>query len=143
MPRSQVNDLLGLLSDLARPETFRPASDVNGDGEVNVNDLLQMLGVFNGDCSPAAESPPNVAGGSDGTEEVECCGGGAACGFAHCPALGAGQDGCVQPWAMPNGMDFDTDCAAPSRIGIRPIPEPALPVEGRCGARRPRSCSAA
>jgi hypothetical protein len=122
---------------------FARPSDVNGDGEVNVNDLLQMLGVFNGDCSPAAESPPNVAGGSDGTEEVECCGGGAACGFAHCPALGAGQDGCVQPWAMPNGMDFDTDCAAPSRIGIRPIPEPALPVEGRGGARRPRSCSAA
>jgi hypothetical protein len=59
--------ILDLLSDLARPETFRPASDVNGDGEVNVNDLLQMLGVFNGDCSPAAESPPNVAGGSDGT----------------------------------------------------------------------------
>ena len=45
-----------------------------------------------------------------------CCGGGGACGYEHCPALGEGQDGCVQPWAMPNGMDFDTDCALPGAV---------------------------
>ena len=49
----------------------------------------------------------------------ECCGGSAACGFRHCPALGAGLDGCVEPWNMPDkqcagyrcpAMVFATDC---------------------------------
>lgn len=47
-----------------------------------------------------------------------CCGGGGACGYEHCPALGEGQDGCVQPWAMPNGMDFDTDCALSGAVAV-------------------------
>lgn len=55
------------------------------------------------------------ADGSDDGETVNCCGGGGACGFFHCPALGAGQEGCIQPWAMPAGMDFDTDCKVGGR----------------------------
>ena len=54
------------------------------------------------------------------TEEPEepegsynCCGGAQGCGYEYCPALGAGQDGCVRRWDMPNGMDFNTDCDLP------------------------------
>lgn len=43
---------------------------------------------------------------------VNCCGGGAACGYVHCPAVGSGKEGCVRPWAMPDGYDFDADCTA-------------------------------
>ena len=35
-------------------------------------------------------------------------------------AQGAGEDGCVQPWNMPNGMNFDTDCGVAT--------EPAAPL---------------
>jgi hypothetical protein len=98
-----VNDLLGILSDFGGAAG---ASDINDDGAVDVNDLLGVLSNFGAVCGVGG-----VAGGSDGTELVNCCGGGSSCGFQHCPALGAGQDGCVQPWAMPNGMNFDTDCA--------------------------------
>jgi len=130
---AQVNDLLSLLSDFGGSGT----SDVNGDGTVDVNDLLQVLGVFGGDCGPT-----NVAGGSDGTEEVNCCGGGAACGFVHCPALGAGQDGCIQPWAMPNGMDFDTDCAAVVAVPV-PVEEcnGCCPAGAACFAPDPPCCA--
>jgi hypothetical protein len=95
--------LLGILSDFGGAAG---ASDINDDGAVDVNDLLGVLSNFGAVCGVGG-----VAGGSDGTELVNCCGGGSSCGFQHCPALGAGQDGCVQPWAMPNGMNFDTDCA--------------------------------
>ena len=54
------------------------------------------------------------AAGADNGDAVNCCGGGGACGYQHCPALGAGQEGCVRPWAMPNNMNFDTDCNVPS-----------------------------
>jgi len=100
-----VNDLLGVLSGFGGAGS--DGTDTNGDGTVDVNDLLQVLSNFGADCAP-----DGMAGGSDGTEAVNCCGGGAACGFQHCPAVGAGQDGCVQPWNMPNGMDFDVDCTA-------------------------------
>lgn len=101
--RPTVNDLLGVLSGFGG--TGADGTDTNGDNVVDVNDLLQVLSNFGADCSR-----DGMAGGSDGTELVNCCGGGSSCGFQHCPALGAGQDGCVQPWAMPNGMNFDTDC---------------------------------
>jgi hypothetical protein len=87
--------------------------------DTQVLDLLQLLSYFGSDLSTCGGD--GMAGGSDGTELVNCCGGGAACGFVHCPALGAGQDGCVQPWALPNGMDFDTDCNADAAV-----PEPAV-----------------
>jgi hypothetical protein len=72
-------------------------------------------------CAAFGERPGGALGGIGGQADgagygdagYNCCGGGGACGYEHCPALGDGQDGCVQPWAMPNGMDFDTDCAAP------------------------------
>jgi len=54
-----------------------------------------------------------LAGGADlnaDADAVNCCGGGGACGYVHCPALGAGTEGCVRPWMMPNGMSMD-DCA--------------------------------
>ena len=61
---------------------------------------------------------PGAGGRADPADTgFNCCGGGAACGFDHCPALGAGQDGCVQQWNMPNNMDFDADCAAPTTVG--------------------------
>ena len=99
-----VNDLLGVLSGFGG--TGADGTDTNGDSVVDVNDLLQVLSNFGADCAP-----DGMGGGSDGTELVNCCGGGSSCGFQHCPALGDGQDGCVQPWGMPNGMNFDTDCA--------------------------------
>ena len=51
-----------------------------------------------------------LAGGATGGGGVNCCGGGGSCGFEHCPLLGAGEEGCVQPWNMPNGLSFD-DCS--------------------------------
>jgi hypothetical protein len=63
------------------------------------------------------------------TTGYNCCGGGVACGFEHCPALGAGRAGCVQRWAMPNGMNFDSDCAAPVAVAPPPtMPKPTLPA---------------
>lgn len=65
----------------------------------------------------AAPVRGGLGGQADGSAQAgvfNCCGGGGACGYEHCPALGQGQDGCVQPWNMPSGMDFDTDCAAPA-----------------------------
>ena len=35
-------------------------------------------------------------------------------------AQGAGEDGCIQPWNMPNGMNFETDCGVAA--------EPAAPL---------------
>ena len=113
-------------------------SDINADGTVDVNDLLGVLSNFGATCGVA-----NLPGGSDGTEAVNCCGGGAACGFQHCPALGAGQDGCVQPWAMPDGMDFEIDCTADSAL---PVPNCAQgedcggQVWNDCGTSCPALC---
>ena len=62
------------------------------------------------DCASVAPSPPllgggggrpggGLAGGRDPNEVgVNCCGGGGSCGYQHCPALGADESGCVQPW---------------------------------------------
>ena len=83
----------------------------NAFARAQVNDLLQVLSNFGADLT-GCSGGSSMAGASDGTEAVNCCGGGAACGFQHCPALGDGQDGCVQPWSMPNGMNFETDCGA-------------------------------
>ncbi len=98
-------------------------------GSAQVNDLLQLLSNFGADLTGCRDGMPGAA---DGTEAVNCCGGGAACGFMHCPALGAGQDGCVQPWAMPNGMNFETDCAA--------VTEPAVEAPLWCPESPPQMC---
>eukprot|EP01043_Picozoa_sp_COSAG02_P093780 COSAG02_NODE_30278_length_554_cov_0.903297_1_plen_65_part_10 len=54
-------------------------------------------------CAAFGEKPGAVLGGvggqADGDSGYNCCGGGGACGYEHCPALGEGQDGCVHPWA--------------------------------------------
>ena len=63
------------------------------------------------------------AGSSAGSEAFNCCGGGTGCGFTHCPALGAGQDGCVRPWALPAGMTLDQCAVAPA-----PAPPPSTAV---------------
>ncbi len=116
-------------------------TDVNADGTVDVNDLLGVLSSFGAACGM-----DGMAGGSDGTEAVNCCGGGAACGFEHCPAIGAGQDGCVQPWNMPNGMDFETDCTVDA---ARPAPNCAMgedcggQVWNDCGTSCPALCGQA
>ena len=57
----------------------------------------------------ASHAAAQLAGGATGGGGVNCCGGGGSCGFEHCPLLGAGEEGCVQPWNMPNGLSFD-DC---------------------------------
>lgn len=128
-----VNDLLGLLSDFGGAGR----SDINDDGTVDVNDLLGVLSNFGAVCGLG-----NLAGGSDGTELVNCCGGGSSCGFQHCPALGAGQDGCVQPWAMPNGMNFDTDCATDvaACTGCCPAGADCFAPDPPCCADRAPSC---
>ena len=61
----------------------------------------------------ATTLPARVGGPPDAAEAeaVNCCGGGGACGYEHCPALGAGIEGCVHRWEMPDGMDFELDCA--------------------------------
>jgi len=61
----------------------------------------------------ATTLPARVGGPPDAAEAeaVNCCGGGGACGYEHCPALGAGTEGCVHRWEMPDGMDFELDCA--------------------------------
>jgi hypothetical protein len=81
------------------------------------------------DAPDGARGRPGAAGAAD-AEEINCCGGGSACGFQHCAALGAGQEGCVRPWAMPNGMSFDTDCDAAA---------PAAPATDDMGA--PEGCT--
>lgn len=76
-------------------------------------------------CAAFSDAKPGAAtdlGGRGGQADGDgygdggynCCGGGGGCGYEHCPALGDGQEGCVHPWAMPDGMNFDTDCAAPT-----------------------------
>jgi hypothetical protein len=60
-----------------------------------------------------------LAGGRDPTADpnaVNCCGGGGACGYVHCPALGADTKGCVRPWMMPNGMTM-ADCNVKKAAG--------------------------
>ena len=187
-----VNDLLSMLSQFgARGEL---AEDVNDDGTVNVrrapsaptpylalpapsarilppylppltrdgrsmfcveqvNDLLQLLSNFGGDL--AGCSRDGMAGAADPNEEVNCCGGGGSCGYLHCPALGAGEDGCVQPWNMPNGMDFDTDCSADTEPAVEaPLWCPESPIQmcrmmcpdaepcpaGQCNMRQGNCC---
>jgi hypothetical protein len=76
--------------------------------------------------APADGAGYGVGGQADGSTGFNCCGGGGACGYEHCPALGAGQEGCVQPWNMPDSMDFDTDCTAATVGG------PAAAVSGAC-----------
>ena len=75
----------------------------------------------------------NRRGGGGGGGSGGCCGGGAACGYIHCAALGQDQSGdssgCVQPWAMPNGMT-EADC---SPNVLPPAPAPAT-CSGCCPA---------
>jgi len=62
-------------------------TDTNGDGTVDVNDLLSVLSNFGGDVAAAnCGGGGGLAGGNDGSA-VNCCGGGGSCGFMHCPAL--------------------------------------------------------
>jgi len=49
--------------------------------------------------------PGGLVGGSDGSEEVNCCGGGSACGYVHCPAIAPDKKGCVRPWMLPKKSD--------------------------------------
>ena len=91
-------------------------------------------------CTSAASCTRSVVGGDSGSDGFNCCGGGAACGFVHCPALGAGQAGCVQPWAMPNGLTLETcasshqaifDAAAAAvdpGFGVDPMPPAPTPT---------------
>ena len=97
-----------------------------------VNDLLQLLSNFGGDLAGCRDGSGGMGGAADPNELVNCCGGGGGCGYQHCPALGAGQDGCVQPWNMPNGMNFDTDCAA--------VAEPAVEAPLWCPESPPLMC---
>jgi hypothetical protein len=118
-----VNDLLGVLSAFGSADA---AADMNDDGSVDVNDLLGVLSDFGGDLSAcgADGGGGGMAGGGGGnTVGVNCCGGGTACGYIHCPALGADQAGCVQPWALPNGMT-QADCAATAVVSPAPTPAP-------------------
>ena len=85
-----------------------------------------------------------ATGQSDPTAPAgyNCCCGGAACGFEHCPALGAGQAGCVRRWSMPNGMDFDADCATIAVVASEkatPVAVPAAPT-AFCVDSRPQMC---
>ena len=94
----------------------------------------QLDGGFN--IGVVAIPPPAATSG------YNCCGGGVACGFEHCPALGAGQAGCVRPWAMPNGMNFNTDCATPAALAqptavAKPTPTVATSF---CEDSRPQMC---
>ena len=44
-------------------------------------------------------------------QEVNCCGGGSACGWTHCATLGDDPStACVQPWRMPPGLLWPTSC---------------------------------
>lgn len=79
-----VNDLLGVLSNFGSSDAD---TDTNGDGTVDVNDLLGVLSNFGGDVAAAnCGGGGGLAGGDDGSA-VNCCGGGGSCGFSHCPAL--------------------------------------------------------
>ena len=82
----------------------------------------QLDGGFN--IGVPGQLPPNPIAATTGG--YNCCGGGVACGFEHCPALGAGQAGCVRPWAMPNGMNFNTDCATPD-VQLTAVDKPTAP----------------
>ena len=66
-----------------------------------------------GHCEPDPHYSPFGGPAQTAPTPYNCCGGGVGCGWDHCPALGAGQDGCVRRFDMPNGMDFDTDCGVP------------------------------
>jgi hypothetical protein len=121
------------------------SEDINSDGVVNVNDLLQVLSNFNADISSCSNDGGMAIGGGGGSDAAfNCCGGGSACGYVHCPALGASQDGCVQPWAMPSGMTAD-QCNA--GVTTRPVqPEPAVcsgccPRGAACFAPDPPCCA--
>ena len=74
-----------------------------------------------------ASELPLSGGPPEKPPEVNCCGGGSACGYEYCAALGEGQAGCVQPWSMPNGMTME-DCN-----GHEPEPEPASTTSLKAG----------
>ena len=127
-----LQDVLGVLSAFGGADA---QADLDGNGSVDVNDVLSTLSTFGTACSTAPAPPPGtVVGGDGGSDGFNCCGGGAACGFVHCPALGDGQAGCVQPWALPNGLTMET-CAS--------VTEPATPacaLGGDCGGQVQTSC---
>jgi len=106
-----VGDILAMLSAFGSDDA---AADINDDGTVSVTDILGALSSFGDECSLGGGDSDGggngVVGGDDGSDGVNCCSGGSGCGYQHCPAIGDGQDGCVQPWNMPEGMNFDTDC---------------------------------
>ena len=96
-----VGDILAMLSAFGSDDA---AADINDDGTVSVTDILGALSSFGDECSLGGGDSDGggngVVGGDDGSDGVNCCSGGSGCGYQHCPAIGDGQDGCVQPWNM-------------------------------------------
>eukprot|EP01046_Picozoa_sp_COSAG06_P043907 COSAG06_NODE_5827_length_3254_cov_3.707132_2_plen_238_part_00 len=126
-----VNDLLDVLSGFGGAGA--DGTDVNGDSTVDVNDLLSVLSDFGSSCGMAGGAPAEPA-------EVNCCGGGSACGYQYCAAIADDpatdvNEACVQPWGMPAGMSFD-DCSGDA------APEPAACTMGSdCGGQVWNTCA--
>jgi len=151
-----VNDVLGVLGDFGDASE---ASDLDNNGDVDVNDVLNTLGAFGDTCTTSA---PPMSGGMGGgvhhggviggmvpggstSASFNCCGGGTACGFTHCAALGAGQEGCVRPWAMPAGMTAE-QCDAGVTAAPAPAPSghncPSNKVWNDCASSCSQTCGA-
>ena len=60
-------DIVRILSAPIDCETGNCPSDINGDGNVDVVDFLQMLAAW-GDCPPAGDCPADING--NGTVDV-------------------------------------------------------------------------
>lgn len=92
-----VDDMLAALSSFGQcgDGTFKPAGDVNGDCCADVDDLLQLIGVWGMECTPiGACCLP--AGGCDMISQADCdeasgewAGEGTSCAAANCPSPGA------------------------------------------------------
>ena len=84
-------------------------------------------------CEMAADQP--LAACPATAAAVNCCGGGAACGYVHCAALGNNPaTACVQPWAMPASMSWPTSCETP-------LPPPPPCLSDSYGVCVPPSCT--
>ncbi len=111
-------------------EQYAPVCDATG--RVYSNNCVARCNMPRGQT--LVECPSTVVGASpvvDALPAINCCGGGAGCGFVHCPALGTDPaSACVRPWAMPQAMTWPASCAP--RTAVTPRACRLRDTQGAC-----------
>ncbi|MDP7029981.1 MAG: hypothetical protein QF733_07150 [Phycisphaerales bacterium] len=119
-----VNDVLGCIGTFGEvgDGTSRPMGDVfplpSGDCEVTVDDLLEIIGQFGGDCLPRGACCYGVDGCADDMKEADCVGEwlgeGSSCADCVVGACCFADGSCMSVWEPDCSGAFqgqDVDCA--------------------------------